>query len=149
MNDSPGSSPPWLGSFICPGPVSKASKRYVASIMVWMGIYVALVVLISWVIDIHALPLWAQVGAAILPALTIGGVIHELLRYLTTEPDEFQRMLMTRAVLLAMGVTFFVATVWGFLEFYVRAPHFPTGLIMALFWGAFGFTNTWVRRRYR
>ncbi len=147
MSEGSGSSV-WR-ALICAGPGGKASLRLGQTISAWMTLYVAIVVVISWVIDIHTLPPWAQVGAAILPALTIGGVIHALLRYLDTEPDEFQRMLMTRAVLLAMGVTFFLATVWGFLEFYVRAPHFPTGLIMALFWGAFGFTNTWVRWRYR
>ena len=124
---------------------SKASFRLASAICAWMAIYIAAVVTISWIFEIDAWPLWARIIAALAPALPIGGVILALLGYLTTEPDEFQRMLMTRAVLTAMGVAFFVFTAWGFLELYVGAPHLSGSLMMPVFWAAFGITSAWVR----
>jgi hypothetical protein len=50
-------------------------------------------------------------------------------------------------VLIAMGLTFFGLTAWGFLEFYLDVPHYPVGLVMAPFWVSFGIANAWVRVR--
>jgi hypothetical protein len=125
---------------------SRARSAFVFAVSVWMALYVLAVVNISWLFDIEAWPVWARVMAAIAPALPIGGVIVALLRYLKREADEYQRSLLTRAVLIATGLTFFVVTAWGFLELYVGAPHFPPSLVMCPFWLFFGVSNWWVRR---
>lgn len=128
-------------------PNTPAARAFGASLALWMAAYVFDVVLISWVLDIEAWPIWARAIAAVTPALPIGGVIYALLRYLATEPDEYQRLLMTRAVLIATGLTFFVLTAWGFLELYIDStPHFPAAFAMTPFWIFFGAANWWVRR---
>jgi hypothetical protein len=126
---------------------TRAGRALGAAIGVWMAIYIFDVVLISWVLDIEPWPLWARAMAAVTPALPIGGVLFALMRYLGSEPDEYQRLLMTRAVLIATGLTFFVLTAWGFLELYIdETPHFPVAFAMTPFWLFFGFANWWVRR---
>jgi hypothetical protein len=126
---------------------TRAGVAFGASMGAWMAAYILDVVLISWVLNIEAWPLWARAIAAVTPAIPIGGVIYALMRYLATEPDEYQRLLMTRAVLIATGVTFFVLTAWGFLELYIeQTPHFPVAFAMTPFWLVFGFANWWVRR---
>jgi hypothetical protein len=131
---------------VCAGPPSRTATQFGGAIALWMSVYVLAVVLISWVFDIDAWPVWARAIAAVTPALPIGGVIYALLKYLKTEHDEYQRMLMTRAVLWAMGFAFFVLTAWGFLELYLDVPHFPVAFAMTPFWLAFGAANWWVRR---
>jgi hypothetical protein len=132
------------GSF---GPSSRAARALGAAMGAWMALYIFDVVLISWVLNIDAWPIWARAIAAVTPALPIGGVIFALMRYLSTEPDEYQRLLMTRAVLIATGLTFFVLTAWGFLELYIEAtPHFPVAFAMTPFWLFFGVANWWVRK---
>jgi hypothetical protein len=126
---------------------TRAGNALGSAMAVWMAVYVLDVVLISWVFDIETWPLWARALAAVTPALPIGGVIYALMRYIATEPDEYQRMLMTRAVLIATGLTFFVLTAWGFLELYIdETPHFPVAFAMTPFWLFFGVANWWVRK---
>lgn len=132
----------------CSGP-TPASQRLGGMISLWMGAYVAAVVLISWVVEIEDWPLWARAGAALLPALPIGGVIHALIRHLDSEPDEYQRLLTTRAVLIGAGATFFLVTAWGYLEKYADAGPFPTLLVMVPFWLIYGFASLWLRWRNR
>jgi hypothetical protein len=128
-------------------PGTRAGNRFGAAMGAWMAVYILDVVLISWVLNIETWPLWARAVAAVTPALPIGGVIYALMRYLSAEPDEYQRLLMTRAVLIATGLTFFVLTAWGFLELYIaQTPHFPVAFAMTPFWLFFGFANWWVRK---
>ncbi len=129
------------------GTATPAASKFGAALGVWMAIYCLDIVLISWVFDIEAWPVALRAVAAITPAIPIGGVIFALLTYAKTEPDEYQRMLLTRAVLIAMGWTFFVLTAWGFLELYIDAPSFPVAFVMCPFWFFFGASNWWVKKR--
>lgn len=129
------------------GTATPAASKFGAAMGVWMAIYCFDIALISWVLDIEAWPVWARAIAAISPAIPIGGVIYALLEYVKTEPDEYQRLLITRAVLIATGLTFFVLTAWGFLELYIETtPRFPVAFAMTPFWLFFGIANWWVRR---
>ncbi len=128
------------------GTATPAASKFGAALGVWMAIYCVDIVLISWVFDIETWPVALRAIVAITPAIPIGGVIFALLKYAKTEPDEYQRLLLTRAVLIAMGWTFFVLTAWGFLELYVDAPSFPVAFAMTPFWLFFGLANWWVRR---
>ena len=83
-----------------------ARAAFLSTLSIWMALYVLAVTDISWLFDIDAWPLWARIAAAIAPALPIGGAIYALLRYVKAEPDEYQRLLLTRAVLIATGEVF-------------------------------------------
>jgi len=60
---------------------------------------------------------------ALLPAVPIIGLIWAIARLLVEETDEYQRMRMVRASLVATGLVLVAATLWGFLEMFGLAPH--------------------------
>ena len=64
--------------------------------------------------------LWAF---ALLPTVPIIGLIWAIARLLIEETDEFQRMRMVRASLIASGLVLVAATLWGFLEMFGLVPH--------------------------
>lgn len=84
---------------------------------------------------------------ALLPTIPIMGMIWTIARLLVEETDEYQRMRMVRASLIATGLLLVVATLWGFLEMFGLVPHlemwaaFP---IWALGLGVGQMANRWV-----
>jgi hypothetical protein len=60
---------------------------------------------------------------ALLPALPIIGIIWAIARLLVDETDEYQRLRMVRASLVATGLVLVTSTLWGFLEMFGLAPH--------------------------
>jgi hypothetical protein len=60
---------------------------------------------------------------ALLPTIPIMGMIWTIARLLVEETDEYQRMRMVRASLIATGVLLVAATLWGFLEMFGLVPH--------------------------
>jgi hypothetical protein len=65
------------------------------------------------------------------------------------EQDEFQRMVVVRAMLWGIGLTLAITTVWGFIETFANAPHFPLYLVFPLFTSLFGLAQTPIRRSFR
>ncbi|MBS0482018.1 MAG: hypothetical protein JSR96_07650 [Proteobacteria bacterium] len=76
--------------------------------------------------------LWA---IAVLPSLPIFYFIWTMGRYLVEESDEYQRMRMARAGLIATGILLTVATFLGFLETFGVAPHVDAGFAVPV-WAA-------------
>jgi hypothetical protein len=115
-----------------------------------MGFYVLMVALISGWLG------WEPPGQgpivyilALLPPLGVGGCIWAVGAYIEEEPDEFERMLMARIVIGAVGVTLFVCTAWGFLGWYAHVWTLPLYLVFPLFWAAYALVQPFVRRAFR
>ncbi|HEX5237557.1 MAG TPA: hypothetical protein VFW39_03730 [Sphingomicrobium sp.] len=60
---------------------------------------------------------------ALLPAIPIIGIVWAMARLLIDETDEYQRLRMVRASLVATGLVLVSSTLWGFLEMFGLAPH--------------------------
>lgn len=60
---------------------------------------------------------------ALVPGLAVVGYIYAIGMYVIEQRDEFVRMLMVRQMLIAMGLTLSVASVWGFLENFGLVGH--------------------------
>ncbi len=120
-------------------PMSRAEGRYVVRLAATMAAFlVALFAVKRWFGS--AWPptgLWLYV-AAVIPALPILAAIAVVGRYLVEEADEYQRVLLVRAVLWATGATLAVTTVWGFLEAYAHIRPPQAGLEFMLFCIALG-----------
>jgi len=129
--------------------MSCARNRYVLHCSLLMALYVLLVVAISWVVDLSALPYPLRVIAAVSPGLPLLGVLWVFDRYLRELPDEFLRFLMSRAALLAGGLVVGALSAWGFLEQYAGWPRFPLVMAFPAFWMAYSLTSALMCRRYR
>lgn len=60
---------------------------------------------------------------AIVPGLAVAGYFWAIGRYVREQQDEFLRMLMVRQSLIATGLTFSAASIWGFLESFGQVGH--------------------------
>jgi hypothetical protein len=130
-----------------PSPTSARRAAFVSLSSMWLALCVFALTNVHLVLDITARPLWAGLAAAIGATLSIAAMTYALLLYLTRETDEYQRLLLMRAALIAAALTFFVLTAWGLFEHYVGAPHFPASLALAPFCLFFAIANWWVRGR--
>jgi hypothetical protein len=94
--------------------------------------------------QVHGPLLWLL---ALLPALPIMGMIMTMARLLVEETDEYQRMRIVRASLVATGLLLAVASVWGFLEMFALVPHVWAWAVFPV-WAvglAFGqLANRWI-----
>lgn len=64
-----------------------------------------------------------SIAIAIVPGIAVVGYFWAMGRYIVELKDEFLRMLMVRQSLIATGLAFSAASVWGFLESFGQAPH--------------------------
>jgi uncharacterized membrane protein len=71
-------------------------------------------------VSVHGPLLWIL---AILPSIPITGMVVTMGRFLIEETDEYQRMRMVRASLVATGFVLVLASLWGFLEMFGLVPH--------------------------
>ena len=76
---------------------------------------------------------------ALLPCVPIMGMIWAMARLLVEETDEYQRLRMVRASLVATGVLLVLGTVWGFLEMFGLAPHLWLWLVFPVWAMGLGF----------
>lgn len=81
-----------------------------------------------------------KIVLAILTSLPIGGTILVFLKYIK-RIDEFLRAQVTEVFITATGVTFFIATLWGFLENYTAITNIDFYLIYPIFWACFGLVQ--------
>lgn len=128
--------------------MSPTLRRYLVSSALLMLLYVALVVLISWGVDLEGLPYAMKVIAAASPGLPLFATLYLYDRYLGREPDEFLRFLQSRAALLAGGVMICLISTWGFLEQYAAFPRFPLTMAFPAFWGAYAVAVGVLQRRF-
>ncbi|HEX8232012.1 MAG TPA: hypothetical protein VF559_01525 [Caulobacteraceae bacterium] len=121
-----------------------ADREYVAGTWACFAVYIASIVALSWGADgghIEGPALWA---AALVPGAAIAAQLWVTLRQLS-RMDEFMRALTAKRFLAAGMIACIVASTWGFLETYARAPHMPGWLIYPLFWGFFGVVTPFIR----
>jgi hypothetical protein len=107
------------------GALSPATRRYNRRGMVWTFSYVlllAVAVIGAKSLQAQGPLLWVL---AVLPALPILYLVWTMARYLIEEQDEYLRMKVVNAALLATGLLLALATVWGFLETFGLVPHVP------------------------
>ena len=130
-------------------PKSKAGRTYTRRIAVAMSLYCVALFAATWALR-HGDPgRAAAVALSILPALPIVAVLVIVGLYLREEQDEYQRALLNEALLWAMGGTLAVTSVWGFLETFHQAPHFPALYVFMLFWLFVGLAGLVQRLRFR
>ncbi len=125
----------------------QANRRYHMRFWPPMIVYAALCFAVPEVIQRLAPPTPVVWVLAALPGLMIGFVILAMGRFII-ETDEFTRMVHVRAGMIALGLTMFIATTWGFLEIYAEAPDMPLFLVLPLYFFIYGPATALVRRRY-
>ena len=69
--------------------------------------------------------------------------------YLWEEEDEFQKVIISRALLLGSGGTLAVISLWGAMEKFKLVPVMHVGLVVALFFVFFVLALNALRWRYR
>lgn len=104
----------------CATPAMRAYNR--RSLVMSLGYVLALFVTIGLTdrFTITGPLLWIL---ALLPALPIIGIVWAMARLLIAETDEYQRLRMVRASLVATGLVLVSSTLWGFLEMFGLVPH--------------------------
>jgi hypothetical protein len=86
---------------------------------------------------------------ALAPSVGVLGAIASVGFYLAEETDEFARTTLIQSLLWATAGTLSVATIWGFLESFDKAPHVPTWATVPIFAVFMGFAQALIARRYR
>ncbi len=61
------------------------------------------------------------------------------------DSDEFVRTLAAKRFIVATGVTLAIASIWGFMELYAKAPHVSAAMVYPLLWAAFGLVSPFIR----
>ncbi|HWU81305.1 MAG TPA: hypothetical protein VN158_14720 [Caulobacter sp.] len=130
-------------------PLTPAGRRYLARFFPAMFSYVVVLLASLWFIETYHPkgPLLWVLGVA--PAIPVIAVIAVMGLYMMEETDEFLRTVLVQSMLWGIGVTLALCTAWGFLENVGVIPHFPLYLVFAVFCGAFGLAQPFVRRRYQ
>ena len=86
---------------------------------------------------------------ALAPSVGVLGAIASIGFYLAEETDEFARANLTQSLLWATAGTLSVATVWGFLETFDKAPHVLAWAAVPVFAVFMGLAQAVIARRYR
>ena len=92
---------------------------------------------------------WGLYAAAISPAFAVGLAIFGMGCSLCQEPDEFLRMVQVQSWLIALGLTLFTCTAWGFLAQYAHVWSLPLSLVFPLWAFWMGLASIFVHIRYR
>lgn len=104
-------------------PISRARRRYTWRLAAAMAAF-----LLTFALAEYGIGHGGATGAtatllALLPGCCVAAVFWALGRLLIEETDEFRRMLLTRELLIATGITMTVVTIWGFLAEYQILPY--------------------------
>jgi xanthosine utilization system XapX-like protein len=114
-----------------------------------MAIYLAVTFLTQWCFH-HLHPTGPFVYLlAVLPALPLLATLAVVGIYIAEETDEFERSILVQSMLWGLGGALSVATVWGSLEDFARAPHLSAFYIYVFFWIFMGISQPFIRRRYQ
>lgn len=96
----------------------KAKFRYLTRMALTMAFYLITLFMAEHFIEDRGLDGPIAVFLALLPGLSFAGVVWIFGALIVEEKDEFFRMLYVRQGLIATGISFTMAAVWGFLETY-------------------------------
>ncbi len=100
------------------GKNGKASQRYLTRMAITMAFYLITLFMAEHFIEDRGVTGVLAVLLALLPGLSFAGVVWIFGGLIVEEQDEFYRLLYVRQGLIATGVSFTLAAVWGFLETY-------------------------------
>ena len=124
---------------------SPAGRRSMARFIPSMIGYTAALFAAVWLINRDMVSGWTLYAVAVAPALFILGVIWAMGMYLVEETDEYIRMRLVRAMMVATGVTLAIASVWGFLEQLADLAHVPAYYGFVIWCGAMGLAQLWFK----
>jgi 4-amino-4-deoxy-L-arabinose transferase-like glycosyltransferase len=134
---------------ICCSTNTPALRRYRIRFVVATCFYLLFLVPAVWVFT-HSHPTgWLAYALAVLPALPILAMQIVVGLYFKEEKDELLRTILIQSLLLAIGATLSLTTIWGFLENFVQVKHLDLYLVFPIFWAFVGFFSSMVNARYR
>ncbi|NVE95263.1 hypothetical protein [Altererythrobacter lutimaris] len=97
---------------------ARAAHRYLLRMALTMAFYLITLAVAEHFIDGRGLTGPLAAFLAFLPGLSFAGVVWVFGGLIVEEQDEFYRMLYVRQGLIATGISFTLAAIWGFLETY-------------------------------
>ncbi|NNK46160.1 MAG: hypothetical protein HKP43_06000 [Altererythrobacter sp.] len=97
---------------------TRATHRYLLRMALTMAFYLITLAVAEHFIDGRGLTGPLAAFLAFLPGLSFAGVVWVFGGLIVEENDEFYRMLYVRQGLIATGISFTLAAIWGFLETY-------------------------------
>ena len=97
---------------------ARAAHRYLLRMALTMAFYLITLMAAEHFIEDIGVTGLAAAFFAFLPGLSFAGVIWVFGGLIVEEKDEFHRLLYIRQGLIATGISFTLAAIWGFLETY-------------------------------
>ena len=126
-----------------------AGRRYMMRFIPTMVAYIVILVAVDWLFRNHPPQGPIRYLLAVLPALPVIGIIAAMGLYLVETNDEFERMVLVKSMLWAIGVTLSVYTVVDALMNFTGMKPLPMFALFTLFVAVFGLAQPFVRRGYR
>lgn len=122
---------------------TETNKKYFIRSFLFLGAYVAVnAAAITGAFDGMKTPgTWAF---SLVVAAPIIGHLWAVLAWMR-DSDEFVRALAAKRFVVAAGVAIAIASMWGFMEIYAKAPHVSAAMIYPLLWVAFGSVSPFIR----
>ena len=122
---------------------SETNKKYFIRASLFMGAYVAVnVAAITGAFDGMRPP-----GTWFFSLVVAAPVIGHIGSYLVwmRDSDEFVRALTAKRFIVATGVALAIASIWGFMELYAKAPHISAAMVYPLLWASFAIVSPFIR----
>jgi len=131
----------FVRSMMAISPRNPALRRYGNGLLVCLLGYLVLLIIANVVAN--ALPADGAVSliAQIVPVIPMLAFLWVIARYLTEEPDEYQRMLAVRCALVGSGLLLAVAMIWEPLERAQIVGPAQTGLGFVIWCAGFGISR--------
>jgi hypothetical protein len=125
-------------------------QRYIFRVFLGTMAYLAVLTPVAYAAHHGLLPgkPWLY-AVALAPAVPMAVVVLIMARYVLEEPDEYQRMLNTRAYVVAAGLTLAVCTGWGYLQNFAGLPQVSLMHVFTLFCICQAPATIWTRWRSR
>lgn len=122
---------------------SNTNRKYYIRTALFMGGYIAVnVAAIFGAFDDMKSP--ATWFFAMLVTAPVIGHIGSVLVWMR-DSDEFVRAVAAKRFIAATGIAMAIATAWGFMELYAKAPHVSAAMMFPLFWFSFALSSPFIR----
>ncbi len=125
---------------------SVAEKNYLRRMMQTMAGYLLVVMCTTLLVRHGGVTGWSLYVFAILPAIPVLRLLHVVALYLHEERDEYQRLLVVRAILCGTTVVLMVVAFTDFLRSYTPYGTLPPFTLFVVFWMVFGLAH-WIQQR--
>jgi len=112
---------------------------------------VAVFALVIWGYGYHHIQPGSAMATvlAVLLAVIYIGLIVNFGMYLSEDKDEFERAVLSQAMLWGVGATMIITSTWGVLELFDQVRHLNSVYFMPLFCLFMSAARILIRRRYR